>query len=652
MSDDARLTDDAPDATVDATAGPGAGVLDGLTAAQAEAVRHEGSALLVMAGPGSGKTRTLTARIAWALHTGRFRPDEILAVTFTRKAAAELRGRLSSLLGEAAGAVTVSTFHRVALLLRPLPPGTSLLTEADRALLLEQALREVGGKAGRSSQRGALQQAVGLVKGQRSDFREALGRGELIADETHRAAALRYEALQQALRVEDLDDLLLGALAAVRAGTAACRFRFIAIDEYQDTSGVQRELVVALGQGGPTRDERGPVEVTAIGDPDQAIYAFRGAAVENFHAFPQDFPGARTVQLADNFRSSATIVAAAAAVIARGPDRPAELVPPRPARSAGVRLVRSAARSPLAEAVQIVREIERLVGGTSLLSHDSGRAHAGDGTSYGFSDIAILTRTAARADTLAQALVQEGLPIQRPRRAHLSDEGAADLAAYLRLVARPQDRPALWRVAQREAERARGPSPEGPPPSLAPSAELHLGSLPEPLRGELLALIEGLRAVPLPERLRRLGERLGVPEPAVQAVLEQLERGGSEALLLADTSHESDAFEERLERVAVLTLHGAKGLEFKVVFLAGLEAAQLPGFGRSAAEIAEERRLFYVGLTRARERLYLSHVAREATTEAGPASEPSPFLAEIPDELVEIPEPPRRRPPQRQLKLF
>ena len=280
------------------------------------------------------------------------------------------------------------------------------------------------------------------------------------------------------------------------------------------------------------------------------------------------------------------------------------------------------------------------------------RAHAGDGTSYGFSDIAILTRTAARADTLAQALVQEGLPIQRPRRAHLSDEGAADLAAYLRLVARPQDRPALWRVAQREAERARGPSPEGPPPSLAPSAELHLGSLPEPLRGELLALIEGLRAVPLPERLRRLGERLGVPEPAVQAVLEQLERGGSEALLLADTSHESDAFEERLERVAVLTLHGAKGLEFKVVFLAGLEAAQLPGFGRSAAEIAEERRLFYVGLTRARERLYLSHVAREATTEAGPASEPSPFLAEIPDELVEIPEPPRRRPPQRQLKLF
>jgi DNA helicase-2/ATP-dependent DNA helicase PcrA len=633
----------------DRAAAGATGLLDGLTAAQAEAVEYRGAALLVMAGPGSGKTRTLTARIAWALHTGRYQPDGVLAVTFTRKAAAELRGRLSSLLGEAAGAVTVSTFHRVALLLRPLPPGTSLLTEADRALLLGLALREVGGRPARL---GALQQAVGLVKGQRSDFAAALARGELIPDETLRAAALRYEALRQALLAEDLDDLLLAALVAVRAGTAARRFRFVAVDEYQDTSGVQRELVVALGQ-----DDRGPVEVTAIGDPDQAIYAFRGAEVDNFHAFPQDFPGARVVQLVDNFRSSATIVAAAAAVIARGPDRPAELVPPRPARPGGVRLVRSVARSPLAEAVQIVREIERLVGGTSLLSHDTGRAHAGDGTSYSFSDIAILTRTAARADTLAQALQQEGLPIQRPRRAHLGDEGAADLAAYLRLIARPQDRPALWRVVQREAQRARGPSPEGPPPSLGPSAELHLGSLPEPLRGELLALIEGLRAVPLPERLRRLGERLGVPEPAVQAVLEQLERGGSEALLLADTSHESDAFEERLERVAVLTLHGAKGLEFKVVFLAGLEAAVIPGPGRSAAELAEERRLFYVGLTRARDRLYLSYAtpgapeSREAAG-AGPVSEPSPFLSEIPDELVEIPEPPRRRPPQRQLKLF
>lgn len=629
--------------------------LDGLTGAQAEAVAHVGSALLIVAGPGAGKTRTLTARIAHALHAGRVRPDEVLAVTFTRKAAAELRGRLDTLLGDEASAIAVSTFHRVALLLRPLPAGTCLLTEADRALLLGRALREVGGRANRL---GALQQAVGLLKGRRSDFAAALARGELDDeyDETVRAAILRYEELRAKLSAEDLDDLLLAGLAAVKGGSAARRFRFIAVDEYQDTSGVQRELVVALGRGAP--DAR--IEVTAIGDPDQAIYAFRGAELQNFHGFVDDFPGARVVHLAENFRSTATIVRAAAAVIERAgtavDDRPRAV----PARPAGPRLMRSVASSPLAEAVQIVREIERLLGGTSMLSHDTGRAASWAGQSYSFSDVAILTRTAARADTLAQALAHEGLPIQRPRRVHLDDEAARDLMAYLRLCARPQDRPALWRVLQREASVR--PSEDAPSVgadlSTGLGAELHLGALPEPLRGELLTLIESMRARSLPERLAQLAARLSAPETAVQAVLEQLERGGTEALLLADTSHESDVYQDRLERVAVLTLHGAKGLEFPVVFLAGLEAALLPGPSRRAAELAEERRLFYVGLTRARDLLYLSYAApparpgSAASAPERPTAEPSPFLADIPDELVEIPVPPQRKPPQRQLKLF
>jgi DNA helicase-2/ATP-dependent DNA helicase PcrA len=625
--------------------------LDGLTGAQAEAVAHAGPALLIVAGPGAGKTRTLTARIAHALHTGRVRPDEVLAVTFTRKAAAELRARLDTLLGDEASAITVSTFHRVALLLRPLPAGTCLLTEADRALLLGRALREVGGRASRL---GALQQAVGLLKGRRSDFAEALSRGELTDeyDETLRAAIRRYEELRKGLLAEDLDDLLLAGLAAVRAGTAARCFRFLAIDEYQDTSGVQRELVVALGRGAPDV----ATEVTAIGDPDQAIYAFRGAELQNFHGFVDDFPGARVVHLAENFRSTATIVRAAAAVIERTSPAADDRPRPVPARPAGPRLVRSVASSPLAEAVQIVREIERLLGGTSMLSHDTGRAASWAGQSYSFSDVAILTRTAARADTLAQALAHEGLPIQRPRRVHLDDEAARDLMAYLRLCARPQDRPALWRVLQREASVR--PSEDAPGggagliTGLGPQlgAELHLG-----------ALIEAMRARSLPERLAQLATRLSAPETAVQAVLEQLERGGTEALWLADTSHESDVYQDRLERVAVLTLHGAKGLEFPVVFLAGLEAALLPGPSRCAAELAEERRLFYVGLTRARDRLYLSYAApparpgdtaNPASPPKRPAAEPSPFLADIPDELVEIPVPPRRKPPQRQLKLF
>lgn len=638
----------------------------GLTAAQQQVVHSPGGPLLVVAGPGAGKTRTLTARLQHLIATGQAQPDEIAAVTFTRKAAAELQSRLAVALGESASAITVGTFHRIALILRPLPAGTALLSEGDRVFFCERALEKPGGQSGaprgepegRQPARRALKlaQAISLLKGQRSDWLDVLRRGgpELAAladglsgDRAQElpAAALRYAELLTRYQAEDLDDLLVQALQALRQGSAVRTFRYVAVDEYQDVSGVQRELVVALG--------RHAAEVLAIGDPDQAIYAFRGAEVRHFHAFAADFPTARTVYLRENFRSCQNLVEAAAAVIAHDPDRRAP--PPLPTRATGAPITRWSAASLLGEALLIVREIDRLVGGTSLLSHDARRADAWAGQSYSFSDVAVLTRTAARADELAAALQQEGVPIQRPRRAHLASAAARELVAYLRLCARPDapgaDVGALLAVLRSEARRAglltdRGELPA--PGASSPAARF--AAVPEPLRSVIAERVNTLAPLPLADRLTALAALLGTPEADVAAVRAQLDRLGPHALPLAELSHESDEWEPAQERVAVLTLHGAKGLEFPVVFLAGCEADLLPGCGRSQAEIAEERRLFYVGLTRAQDRLYVSCVAREPASAA--ADQPSPFLDELPESLVHRPAPPKRKPKSPQLKLF
>ena len=638
----------------------------GLTAAQREVVEHVGGPLLVVAGPGAGKTRTLTARLCHLIATAQVQPAAIVAVTFTRKAAAELQERLQAALGPRARELTVGTFHRVALLLRPLPAGTTLLGEGDRILFCEQALEEVATlpASQRTKLAPRLARVLSLLKGQRSDWLQGLEQqpgsdGPAPVNElvdalvgTHRsdfrAAARRYAELLAQHQAEDLDDLLLHALSALRAGSAARSFGYVAVDEYQDVSGVQRELVRALGAC---------AGVLAIGDPDQAIYAFRGAEAGHFHAFAQDFPGARIVHLRENFRSLSNLVDAAAAVIAHQPDRTAPL--PIATRPAGAPLVRFTAPSLLGEALFIVREIDGLVGGTSLLSHDARRAAAWAGASYGFGDIAVLTRTAARADELAAALQQEGVPIQRPRRAHLDSAAARELVAYLRLCARPDepgaDVGALWRVLRCEARAAGLPPGAAPSPLAGVSGAARFAAVPEPLRRTIEARLAALLPLTLPDRLTALAKALGAAEKDTAAVRAQLAQLGPQLLQLADHSHESDEWQATEERVAVLTLHGAKGLEFPVVFVAGCEAGLLPGGAGSPAELAEERRLFYVGLTRAQDRLYLSCVSRDPSTArsaAPPGDRPSPFLDELPAHLVHCPAPPRRRPRAPQLKLF
>lgn len=556
--------------------------LDGLLPAQAEAAACTTGPVLVVAGPGSGKTRTLVARLLHLIESGTANPSELLAVTFTRKAAQELRARLTAQLGPAGRQITVGTFHSVALLLRPLPAGAALLGEADRRALGQKIVAAIAQELPRvrlgAAAEGTLIDTVSRVKGQGTDWESRL---DQISEPAWLASAVRaYKTWQEALSAEDLDDLLLAATRALRDGAAARRFRFVQVDEYQDVNGAQRELLRALSATGAS--------LFAIGDPDQAIYAFRGAEVAHFHAFGDDFPGTQRFFLRENFRSTATIVRAASSVITRNLDRlGGHDLAPHTSTLGGEKLRLRPAPSATAEAIGVARQIEQLIGGTSLSSHDQGRSVAWAAGRFGFSDIAVLTRTAARADRIAEALAHEGVPILRPRRAKL--EASRAEALWSRLLENPE--------------------------------------------------------LPPRQRLARLAESIGAADSSLASLLAATpsEENTDETLTEPGLPHESDEWDARLQRVAVLTLHGAKGLEFPVVFLCGCEAELLPGRDADATTIIEERRLFYVGLTRAKEMIYLSYLAERPR---------SPFLDELPGELLSVAAPRAKKPRAPQLKLF
>lgn len=587
-------------------------VLPELTLAQEQAALCITAPALVIAGPGSGKTRTLIARLAHLVEGGIAHPDELCAITFTRKAASELRERLGHRLGERAAGITVGTFHQLCLHLLPLTAGVRLISDGQRQAILTHILRHQSLTARgqpvstttlvRRIRR--LSAALSLAKGEGASALQSLCRighlptaGALPPDPDQRPpepaleadprdeatwlapAASAYGDWLAALSLIDLDDLLLRTTAELQArqqaGLPVAPYRFVHIDEYQDVSGVQRELFCALSANGAA--------VFAIGDPDQSIYAFRGASLDHFYAFPADFPGAQVFYLRENFRSQERLVQAASALIAHSPAPPGSGLPPGPTaqatRKAGAPIEVQAGSSPLAEAIAVARQIERLVGGTSLTSHDQGRAAAWASGQVGFSDIAVLTRTVARADELAAALEREGIPILRPRRA-----------------------------------RPLGADPASENETPLARALTSCPALPNQLDGEQRAALGQARD------LAEEGARDDIGE-----------------------AHESDEWDARLQRVAVLTLHGSKGLEFPVVFLCGCEADLLPGIDRSATELAEERRLLYVGMTRAQDLLWLSH--------AGPRPR-SPFFAELPEGLLHLQAPTPRKPKPPQLKLF
>jgi len=617
-------------------------------------------ALLVVAGPGTGKTRTLSHAIAWGIRERGVDPRAVVAVTFTQQAGAELAARLAGLLdGQArAAGVRVGTFHALChdLLRRhhaaaQLPPDFTVL-DADQALATFKAVasghdllppngqRGLAGDWARLARRRAAGGAPSGRSGDRSERVEQLW--------------LAYRQHLAGLGVVDFDglleraaDLLSGDLLLRHAEVAP--LRLVAVDEYQDVNARQETLLRLLTSGG--------ARLVAIGDPDQAIYGFRGADPGHLLGFERRWPGSRRVRLTRSYRASAAILKASHQALGSAASTAEAL---RSERAGDPHITVAAAPTERAEAEQVVHAVERAVGGTGFFSLDSGRSR-GEVSSCSFGDVAVLYRTHSQAAPLVEAFARSGIPFQltAPSRAHHA-MGPRALRA------------ALW------ACRHRGPA------TLAVLADAAQALAPLPAAGDaapsapiapslLEALVDNAATVALVDLPAHLAAGLttatGAPPETAEAlgaaageIRAKLAEGVPLGVLLSEWAllREADWRDPRAERVSLMSLHACKGLEFDLVFVVGCEEGLIPfrppWRDPESVDVAEERRLLYVGMTRARRRLVLSHAARRSG--AWPVErEPSPFLHDIAAQLKRAAErhEQRRQPepePQPQLRLL
>ncbi|MCU0596011.1 MAG: UvrD-helicase domain-containing protein, partial [Desulfobacterota bacterium] len=698
-------------------------ILDPLNPAQKEAVLHQGSHLLIVAGPGTGKTMTIMHRIAYQIRSQLATAGEILSLTFTNKAAAEMRKRLTALLPDEHGAqVKVSTFHAFCLevlrekgALLGLRPDFGLVSENDAVALARQVLSEwvpPGGARAPIPSESPRPEAEGRVEGSKKGVRSAArflrdlpGLKLASLEEGRERAPLfdLYEKYQQklsAMGMLDLDDLEVETLRLFRnhpgiAEEIGKRFPKVFVDEYQDTNPTQVEILkrmVSSATDLPWTVDRGPctVHICAIGDPDQAIYGFRGADAENFSRFPDDFPGAKTVTLLVNYRSTQPILDAAASVMQKKQKL-------KSAVGIGERVQVSDCRTEAEEAEMIVEQIEKLIGGTSYFSLDSGRASSQDEhANLGFGDMAVLFRLNAQGDAFEEAFSRAGIPFVRSGEKPLIESFPVNILwRFLQTIVYPEN--SYYQDAYRRIVKDHGLTPL--PPVLSwpsgdssattrasvllsfrPKGEIleslhtqnqdfspsslsgtrkdmarqnHAGEDRLKLSSSLVArtnssvrgglgrgereeegsltdlmnqavALHGLTSLSEEEgnRLRRLNDLARGCRGDLKSFLDalSLERGIDHAGLLGD-------------RVALMSLHAAKGLEWPVVFLAGCEDQLLPCKLFGDQDDAEEKRLFYVGMTRARSRLILSHAARRTLNRRPLDMKPSPFTLLIPQNL-------------------
>jgi len=652
-------------------------ILDPLNPAQKEAVLHQGSHLLIVAGPGTGKTMTLTHRIAYQIRSQLASAEEIVSLTFTNKAAAEMRKRLTALLPDEQGAqVKVSTFHAFCLeILREkgsalsLPADFGLLSETDVGALARQVFAEwipPGRARDPIPSEGPRPGAVGRVEGSKQGVRSvarflrelpALKLASLEEGEKSDPLFDLYEKYQlklRALGMLDLHDLEVETLRLFRnhpevAAEIGKRFPKIFVDEYQDTNRIQVDILKSLVSCAPSipctlNRAPCPVFICAIGDPDQAIYGFRGADVENFHRFAGDFPGAKTVTLLINYRSTQPILDAASSLIQKKQKLKGVL-------GIGELVLISDCRTEAEEAEMIVEQIEKLIGGTSYFSLDSGRASSQEEhENLGFGDMAVLFRLNAQGDAFEESFSRAGIPFVRSGEKPLIEGFPVNvLWRFLQTVLYPEN--AYYREAYHQLVNdhalALHPSP-GSGPGQAPTPPITLS--PSPLVARTSSFVRGLgrdegeargganlvsligQAVALhglaslseeeENRMRRLKDLAKAGHGNLKSFLDalSLDRGIDHAGLLGD-------------RVAVMSLHAAKGLEWPVVFIAGCEDQLLPCTLFGDQDEAEEKRLFYVGMTRARSRLVLSRAAHRVLNGRPLDMKPSPFALLIPQSL-------------------
>jgi DNA helicase-2/ATP-dependent DNA helicase PcrA len=654
-------------------------LLDGLNPQQRDAVEHAGSPLLIVAGAGSGKTRVLTHRIAYLLATGRARAGEILAITFTNKAAAEMRERVAHLVGPAATRMWVSTFHSacVRILRREyktlgLRSSFSIYDAADSQRLVTLVTRELNLDPKKYPARG-LSNRISDLKNELvtpDDYADREDKDPILAD-----VYTRYQARLQQASALDFDDIIMSTVHLLQAFPNVAehyrrRFRHVLVDEYQDTNHAQYMLVKELVG---TSDAYGlePGELTVVGDADQSIYAFRGATIRNIQEFEQDYLDATTILLEQNYRSTQTILTAANAVISRNADRKPKRL--WTAAGEGAKIVGYVADDEHQEARFVAEEIDRL----------------GDTESVRPGDVAIFYRTNAQSRALEEVLVRVGLPYKVVGGTRFYERREIkDAIAYLRALANPDDDVNLRRVLN-VPKRGLGERAEALVAGFAERERISFGAALEqaedvpgmstrtlnPLRGfrdlmrDLRALVEAgeppasilgavldktgylaeLRASDDPQdasRVENLAELHAVaaefaetdPEGSLDDFLERVSLvADSDQIPDEDVADGESEHEPKVDQgvVTLMTLHTAKGLEFPVVFLTGMEDGTFPHMRslHDDAELAEERRLAYVGITRARERLYVSRAAMRSAWGMANEMPPSRFLTDVPEDL-------------------
>ncbi|MEU4025126.1 DNA helicase PcrA [Streptomyces anulatus] len=653
-----------------------AALLDGLNTEQRAAVVHAGSPLLIVAGAGSGKTRVLTHRIAHLLAERGTHPGQILAITFTNKAAGEMKERVEQLVGPRANAMWVMTFHSacVRILRREskklgFTSSFSIYDAADSKRLMALVCRDLDLDPKQFPPK-AFTAKVSNLKNELIDEETFAGQAADGFEKTLAQAYALYQARLREANALDFDDIIMTTVHLLQAFPDVAehyrrRFRHVLVDEYQDTNHAQYTLVRELV--GPAGEADAPAELCVVGDADQSIYAFRGATIRNILQFEEDYPSATTILLEQNYRSTQTILSAANAVIERNESR-------RPKNlwtnaGSGARITGYVADTEHDEAQFVADEIDRLT--------DAGDAKAGD--------VAVFYRTNAQSRVFEEIFIRVGLPYKVVGGVRFYErKEVRDVLAYLRVLANPEDTVPLRRILN-VPKRGIGDRAEAMIDALSMREKI---SFPQALRRvdeaygmaarssnavkRFNTLMEELRTIvesgagpavvleAVLERTGYLAELQASTDPQDETRIENLqelaavalefeqERGDEEGAgtlaeflekvaLVADSDQIPDEDEDGSGVITLMTLHTAKGLEFPVVFLTGMEDGVFPhmrALGQTK-ELEEERRLAYVGITRARERLYLTRAAMRSAWGQPSYNPPSRFLEEIPEQHLD-----------------
>ncbi|MFF3288173.1 DNA helicase PcrA [Streptomyces sp. NPDC003023] len=669
---DGYYRDGAPRPVVDPAA-----LLEGLNEQQRAAVVHTGSPLLIVAGAGSGKTRVLTHRIAHLLGTRHVHPGQILAITFTNKAAGEMKERVEQLVGPRANAMWVMTFHSacVRILRREskklgFTSSFSIYDAADSKRLMSLVCRDLDLDPKKFPPK-SFSAKISNLKNELIDEEtyadQALGAGGSGGgfEKTLAEAYRMYQARLREANALDFDDIIMTTVHLLQAFPDVAehyrrRFRHVLVDEYQDTNHAQYTLVRELV--GTGYEDLDPAELCVVGDADQSIYAFRGATIRNILQFEEDYPDATTILLEQNYRSTQTILSAANAVIERNESR-------RPKNlwtnaGEGAQITGYVADTEHDEAQFVADEIDRLT--------DQGEAKAGD--------VAVFYRTNAQSRVFEEIFIRVGLPYKVVGGVRFYErKEVRDVLAYLRVLANPEDNVPLRRILN-VPKRGIGERAEAMIDALALRERI---TFPQALRRvdeaygmaarsanavkRFNVLMEELRTIvdsgagpavvleAVLERTGYLAELQASTDPQDETRIENLQELAAVALefeqdrgeeegtgtlaeflekvaLVADSDQIPDEDAEGTGVITLMTLHTAKGLEFPVVFLTGMEDGVFPhmrALGQTK-ELEEERRLAYVGITRARERLYLTRSSMRSAWGQPSYNPPSRFLEEIP----------------------